>query len=175
MRYLIALMLLFGTASVKADDQKEKQAAAQELSEVMGIQSLIDGVMDQTRSAMISSTSQLSDNLRVEFPNMTEQQAAKLDSIFSNYSSAILDSIDTREAARIYTSIVFNGLSTAEAEAAIDFYQSDDGQNTMKVVADAAAQMNDYMLTQIQAAQSTALPNFMNEVRAFKSEMLAQQ
>ncbi|WP_286828866.1 MULTISPECIES: DUF2059 domain-containing protein [Kordiimonas] len=175
MKYVLVLMMLFMIASSHAVQAVDKEQAARELAETMGISGLLRGVMDQTRTAVDASMAKVAQRVAAKYPDMTDDQRAELTQIFAEYTDAVLSSIDTDHAAYIYMSVIVDGLSEDEIEGAKEFYQSEGGHKTMNVVANAAQKLNEYVMQQMSNAQETAMQRLSLRVQSWQAQVSSAQ
>lgn len=174
MKHVIwAIVIISFFSAAYADDAPVSTEVSEKFAEAMGLDKMLEGIMEQTRSSMMASISDLSANLRAQLPNLNEDQEKALDDIFRDYIDQIIDSVDPVQAAEIYSSTIADGLPEEEIEAATDYYSSPEGQRLLLVVNEAAAGLNEYVLNQIMAATKDAQGVMFERVGEFSASVRA--
>jgi len=170
--------ILFSMSSV-ADTQPESNfktrpsvdKSVNEFSNTMGINNIISATMQQTRDSLKSSVIDLSSNLRNKYPNLTAEQNIKLNKILNNYIDYVISSINTDEASYVYASVIAEGMSKDEVDAAIKYYRSPEGQNLLKVVGIASAKLNKHMLDKMTESVKIAQRQLNNDLIEFNRRL----
>lgn len=159
------------TLIANAEETIEFDDSVIEFSKTMGIEELLSSVLSQTRDSMKSSMSQFSDGFEKEFPNMSQEQRARLNDVFENYIDSVMDSIDTKAAAHIYIGVLAENMSASEMETASEYYRSPEGKNLMKTVGKASTAMNEYLLSSISGATKTAMVVLGQDINGLREEL----
>ena len=172
MKYMIfgIFISLLSIASV-AETIPEVDKSVIEFSNSMGINNIIDATMQQTRESLKTAMVDLSSNLRAQYPNLSDEQHKVLDKILNNYVDSVIDSIDANKASYIYTSVIAEGMTKNEIEAATKYYTSPEGQNLLKVIGTASAELNNYMLGTITESAKIAQSQLVKDLADFKSNL----
>lgn len=174
MKYMIFILMLLSSFVSFAEEQIKTDESIKEFSETMGINSLLEGIMVQTRKSLKSSMLNLSNNLKTQYPTLSEKQFAKLTSILNAYSDSIVNSIDINKAAYIYTSVIAAGMSKSEINSANEYYSSAAGKSSLKTISNASNELNEYIMKQIEISQKKALPILTKEIQQFRTEIISE-
>lgn len=162
---------LFSMAS-EAETQPEIDKSVIKFSKTMGIDNMLATTLQQTRKSLKSSMANMVTNLRQKYPNMSEADIEMLQGIFTSYTNSIVDSIDIEKAAYIYAAVISKGVSKEAIDEASAYYASSEGQNMLKVVAVASAELNQYLLDTIAESSNKAQNQLMNALEQFNTRML---
>jgi hypothetical protein len=76
-----------------------------------------------------------------------------------------MDSWNSTEAARIYSSALVDGLPESDMLAAIEHYKTEEGQRELKVINDAVKKTNAYIMVSIKQESEAAMKDFLSDIK----------
>ena len=171
MMKIFTFTILILAISFSANSEEQIDQSVLEFSQLMGLQSIIDSTLEQTRNSMNSTLIDMLQELKKQYPDLTETQNKMLESILEKYVETALGSIDAEKAVYIYAEIISKGMTKKEIEEVSEFYKSPEGKNMQKVVGDAANKLSSYMLAEITAAVKIAQAEFVKDLINFKAQV----
>lgn len=172
MKYFIVLLLSVFSLFVSAKEPQQFDDSAVELSRTMGLEGLLSSVLFQTKESLKVSMSKVAEGYERDFPNMTVEQKERLNAILEQYVDAVMDSIDTKKAANIYTSVLAKNMTPSEIKTASKYYQSSEGKNLLKTISEAATEMNEYLISTTTDATDKAMIVMGQEINSLKMELM---
>jgi len=168
---IFAIFISLLSIATVAETIPEVDKTVIEFSNSMGINNIINATMQQTRESLKTSMVDLSYDLRAQYPNLSKEQNKVLDEILNRYVDSIIDSIDANKASYIYANVITEGMTKHEVEVATKYYTSPEGQNLLKVVGAASAELNKYMLEKITESAKIAQRQLGKDLAQFKNNL----
>jgi hypothetical protein len=150
-------------------------APVKELAEVLGFESMMKELRDQTQQSTELQVSQMMGQFERSFPQMPESFMKELSEAATEFAQKVSTAWDPSEAARIYSSGLSEALSEDEMREAIKHYGSAEGQRQLKAINEAAGRMNTYVLTSINTATEQATQDFIQRLQLLAEKARREQ
>ncbi len=143
----------------------ERSVLAKQLAEVLGFETMMAGLRNQTQLSADQQVSQMMGQFKKSFPNIPPQFMKELGEAGAVFVQKTSTAWDTAEAARIYSGALADVLPENELRASIEHYRSSEGQLQLKAISEAAAKLNAYVLSSIQQASQAGTQEFISKLK----------
>ena len=171
---VLAAFLLIGATSNAALAADQAQTA-KTLMQVLGFDAMLESVQNDTAKMVQAQMEVIVNQFRNSNPDITEEIVKEFEAAVQRFGSRINDSWDSAEAAKIYASSLVEGLPESEMQAALKHYRTPEGQRELKVMNEAVAKTNGYIMGSIQKETEAAMHDFMKEIDAITDRALINQ
>lgn len=160
----MVFICLLTTAPAGAQETDHTQLA-EEFAQVLGLDKMLLNAKLQAKKSAEQQFLQMMAQFRKSFDSMPEKYMNAFQEAGAEFVRAVSLGWDAAEAARIYTVALADELPENELRKSIAHYRTPEGQNELKAINQAAAQLNAYILTNSQKASQAATNEFIYKIR----------
>lgn len=160
--FLVVLLISTTSNIAIAADQSD---LSKQLMQAIGFDSMLESVRKDTIKMVEGQMDGVIGQIRNSYPNIPDATMKEFKVAAQKFGRRITDSWSPSEAARIYSTSLVDGLPEKDMRAAIEHYNTPEGQRELKVINEAMNKTNGYIMGSIQKETDTAMKDFLRELK----------
>ena len=166
MKKIVFILMLIVAVTANNALAADKNDLAKDLMKAIGFDSMLESIHQDTVNMVKGQMDSMLAQIRQANPNITDEVMKEFNAAAQDFSSRVMNSWNTAEAAKIYSSALVDGLSEKDIRAAIEHYRTTEGQKELKVISAAAQKMNGYIMSNIKKEIDAATKDYVSQLRS---------
>jgi hypothetical protein len=162
-KLLLVAILILTTSNISIAADRSEQG--KQLMNVLGFSDILESQRSSAAKMVEDQMNVIITQLQKSIPNMPETVITEFRVAAQKFGSRIMNSWNSTEATKIYSSALIEGFSEDEISAAIAHYKTPQGKKELKIINEAVAKLNRYLMGSIQKETELAMKDFLNELK----------
>lgn len=160
---VISFILLAASSKAQGEEQSKN---ANELMNVLGVQSLIESARQQNKLMAENELNSVLNQMRKENPRMTIETDLALKQAGLKFIDRLVSSWDSAEAANIYFKSLSEGLTDNEINTAIQYYSAPRGQKELTTIFKSVSKLQEYISSRLQKENDPAIKALFADLKS---------
>ena len=162
-KVFLFVLLIGATSNVAiASDQAD---LSKQLMQALGFDAMLESVRKDTIKMVEGQMDGVIGQIHTSYPNIPDATMKEFTVAAQKFGRRVSDSWNSAEAARIYSTSLVDGLPENDMRAAIDHYNTPEGQRELKVINEAMNKTNAYIMGSVQKETDVAMKDFLKEIK----------
>ena len=149
MKETIILLIFIFSFSVNAQDKSHGNNSAEKLANSIGLEQRLNATLTQTKNSLKEQSDSMVQQITKNLPTLYSEQHIEFKKILNEYNNSVLNSLDAKKAALIYTTILSKRLTSKEMIEITNYYNSPEGKKLLTFINEATTELNNFFLTQM--------------------------